>query len=122
MCEIHVLFRLPPEHAAVSSHLLAYVEWFTPLGSVYNADVGMFSLSRSTHNHQRRLSIIPISQVERTCHLIPVFGAEIDKSWTREKISRLSTRFFVNPYFRHSDFVILRLLVDRWIEYTQSNS
>ncbi|KAI0682089.1 hypothetical protein BC835DRAFT_1244408, partial [Cytidiella melzeri] len=52
---------------------LAYIEWFTPF-SHYNNTVGMFSVAPSQRNHRCRASIIPISAILRSCHLIPVWG------------------------------------------------
>lgn len=83
----------------------------------------MFSISRSTRNHRRRASIIPITHIERTCHLIPVWGSAMDKSWTQGNVLQHSQRFFVNPYLRHSDFVIFRMLVvDRWLDATEESN
>jgi hypothetical protein len=113
--EVHVIFKLAGEYAALSESPLAYVEWFTPLG-VRDKDIGMYSISRSTRHHRRRASIIPINQIQRTCHLIPVFGSCMNRTWNRYNVARRSQRFFVNPYLRHSDFVIFRFLVDRWLK------
>ncbi|KAI0692291.1 hypothetical protein BC835DRAFT_1407084 [Cytidiella melzeri] len=113
--EVHVIFNLPMEYQVISKHPLALVEWFTPLNARAK-DVGMYSISRSTRYHRCHMSIIPITQIKRTCHLNPVFGSVMNKDWNRENILQLSQRFLVNPYLRHSDFVILGHHVDRWLE------
>ncbi|KAI0687640.1 hypothetical protein BC835DRAFT_1286335 [Cytidiella melzeri] len=113
--EVHLIFNVPRKYQAASECPLAYMEWFTGLES-WNHSIGMFSVSPSTRNHRRRASIIPITQIQRTCHLIPVFGTAMDTTWTRENVAQRSHKFFVNPYLRHTDFVLLRLLVDRWLE------
>ncbi|KAI9060152.1 hypothetical protein FKP32DRAFT_1539560, partial [Trametes sanguinea] len=52
---------------------LAYVEWFTPFHSVDEV-TGMYVVSPSTRQRQRFASIIPLSDIVRTCHLIPCWG------------------------------------------------
>ncbi|KAI0693079.1 hypothetical protein BC835DRAFT_1306895 [Cytidiella melzeri] len=95
--EVHLIFNVPRKYEAVSKDPLAYIEWFTSL-DVRNHNIGMFSISRSTRNHRR------------------LFGTVMDKTWTRDNVAQRSQKFYVNPYLRHSDFVLLRLLVDKWLE------
>ncbi|KAI0074716.1 hypothetical protein K474DRAFT_1601024, partial [Panus rudis PR-1116 ss-1] len=94
---------------------LAYIDWFTPFTTRDDA-TGMFSVKPSTRNHRRRASIIPLTHILRTCHLVPVWGNSVNSEWTSENALEKVTRFLVNPYIRHQDFVIFRLLVDRWLE------
>ena len=123
MGQIKLLFQLPKEimtHSS-SSGQLAYVEWFTPF-QVRDKTVNMYTVSRSTRNRQWRASVIPITHIARTCHLIPVWGRSISRGMTGQSALDRCERFFVNPYVRHSDFVIFRLLVDRWLEEENSEA
>ncbi|TDL27787.1 hypothetical protein BD410DRAFT_684301, partial [Rickenella mellea] len=51
-------------------HPLVHIEWFTKLGS-HIAETGMHQVTKSTRQHRRRVSIIPITRVVQSCHLIP---------------------------------------------------
>jgi hypothetical protein len=71
----------------------------------------MYRTSPSTRDGgHANLSIIPITHIVRSCHLIPVFGREVDHSWTHENILKKASDFFLNPYIRHLDFFLLRYL------------
>ncbi|KAI0689126.1 hypothetical protein BC835DRAFT_1283602, partial [Cytidiella melzeri] len=111
--QVRVIFRLPDNVNYISKDPLAYVEWFTPFQQ-YDSTVGMFSVAPSQRNHRRRASIIPITAIVRSCHLIPVWGRAANIHWTSENVLERCTRFYVNTYLRHSDFVLFRFLVDRW--------
>ncbi|KAI0673307.1 hypothetical protein C8Q78DRAFT_941151, partial [Trametes maxima] len=52
---------------------LAYVEWFTSFTAVDSA-TGMYVVSPSTRRHERNVSVIPLTYIVRSCHLIPVWG------------------------------------------------
>jgi len=107
--QVRVIFQLPEEFGTFQ-HPLAYVEWFTAFGSPV-PDLGMYQVSRSSRHHRRRASIIPVTQIERTVHLIPKFGRQMDSSWNSENVLELCKIFFVNPYLRHLDFLLFRYLL-----------
>ncbi|KAF7798192.1 hypothetical protein EIP86_009409 [Pleurotus ostreatoroseus] len=121
VAQVRVIFRVPEEYRALANEPLAYVEWFTPFHT-RDQDLGMYTVTRSTRNHSRRASIIPISHIARTCHLIPVWGRSIDRTLSSRDVLERCKRFFVNPYIRHSDFIIFRLLLDRWLSRVQITS
>ena len=78
VARVRAIFRLPEVYGnRLGKHPLAYVEWFTPLRQL-DPDTGMFKVSISTRNHHRRTSIIPITQIVRSCHLLPIWGKQID--------------------------------------------
>ncbi|KAL1658270.1 hypothetical protein EV122DRAFT_225929, partial [Schizophyllum commune] len=52
---------------------LARVDWYTPL-TTRNDDVGMFKVKRAKCRQVQHSSAIPIIQIARSCHLLPVFG------------------------------------------------
>ena len=57
------------------------------------------------------MSVIPITHIVRSCHLIPSFGKKVDHSWMGEDILKFrSLNFFLNPYLCHLDFFLLRYL------------
>lgn len=109
VARVRAIFRLPAEYGQYE-HPLAYVEWFKPFRTTV-PDIEMYKVSRSTHMHRQRASIIPITQIERSCHLIPVCKSSIDRTWTTNNVLDLGTEFLVNPYLRHHDFFLFRFLL-----------
>ncbi|KAH9950697.1 hypothetical protein B0H21DRAFT_776616 [Amylocystis lapponica] len=109
VARVRAIFRLPELDYGVqaSEHPLAYVEWFTPFTTPV-ADIGMFKVSHSTRSHRRRVSIIPITQIERSCHLIPHWGRKMVHSWLSADVLDQCRSFYVNPYLRHEDFILFR--------------
>ncbi len=71
--QVLVIFSMP-EQFARSDTALAYVVWFKPFRTPA-ADIGMFITSNSTQNHRRRASVVPLTDIVRSCHLIPIFGS-----------------------------------------------
>ncbi|KAI1782117.1 hypothetical protein LXA43DRAFT_906712, partial [Ganoderma leucocontextum] len=110
VARIRAIFTLPAEIDAnvLGVHdPLAYVEWFTPF-NVVDPSTGMYVVSHSTRQHRRNVAIIPITDIVRTCHLIPYWGKEANRTWTSGNILDSCTKFYVNPYLRHHDFVLFR--------------
>ncbi|CDO76939.1 hypothetical protein BN946_scf185006.g21 [Trametes cinnabarina] len=98
VARVRLIFKLPSAYDARALGImgpLVYVEWFTPFHILDNI-TGMYTVSPSTHQRQRHASVIPLSDVRRV-----VAGDVLDNA---------TMKFFVNPYLRHHDFVLLRLL------------
>lgn len=107
-----MVFRLPQELGSYPTPL-AYVEWFRGF-TAEDPTVGMYRISRSTRNGgQANTAIVPIDRIARSCHLLPVFGDEIDPSWKQHNIYGKCPDFFLNPYLRHLDFTLLRYFQTR---------
>jgi hypothetical protein len=102
-----VIFKLP-EVFGDHPEPLTYVEWFTPLTTT-DPDLGMYIIGASNRNLRRRTSVIPVSYIQRSCHLIPKFGkAPINPTWHSFNILDQNIKFYVNCYLRHLDFVLFR--------------
>ncbi|TFK52086.1 hypothetical protein OE88DRAFT_1679776 [Heliocybe sulcata] len=109
--QIRVVFRLPkratddlfpglidlPEH-------LAYIEWFTLFSVRPDRDHRMYKISRQLRNDGARIaSIIPISNIRRSCHLLPEFGPVVPREWTSSNVLDEARYFFVNCFLdRHT--------------------
>ena len=104
-----VIFSLPSEYGNFE-HPLAYAEWFTSFNAPV-PDLEMYQVSRSTQSHRCRALIIPVSQIERSVHLILKFGRVMDVTWSADNILEVCKTFFVNPYVCHLNFLLLRYLV-----------
>ncbi len=70
----------------------------------------MFKVSHSTRSFRRNASIIPVTQIIRSCHLLPTWGKRVDPMWTSKNVLDKCTHFFVNPYLRHHNFVLFKYL------------
>jgi hypothetical protein len=103
-----VVFHLPLVYG-IFPEPLTYVEWFKLLRTP-DLEHGMYKTSHSSHQHHRNASVIPISQIARSCHLILVFGQEINAGWTTHNVLEESKEFYVNHYLHHLDFVLMRHL------------
>ncbi|TBU37509.1 hypothetical protein BD309DRAFT_905077 [Dichomitus squalens] len=113
VARVRAIIRLPDAYGEhLTKHPVAYVEWFTPLRQ-RDPSTGMFKVNVSTRNHRRRTSIIPITQIVRSCHLIPMWGKHVDTTWTSRNVLDKCKKFYVNSYLRHHDFVFLRYLQEK---------
>ncbi|KAJ6527883.1 hypothetical protein DFH09DRAFT_935537 [Mycena vulgaris] len=110
VARVRVIFRLPEQHGTFPDPL-AYIDWYTSLGQPI-ADIRMHQVTPSSRNHQRNSEVIPITDIVRSCHLIPVFGRSVDPTWTSDRVLDQAKSFYLNPYLRHHDFYLFRYLVD----------
>lgn len=107
--QVLLIFKLPTVLGDFSTPL-AYVWWYRGFSAKDQA-TDMYKISPSTRNGgYGNLSVIPITHIVRSCHLIPLFGKQVDYSWTQQNILKASPEFFLNPYLRHLDFFLLRYL------------
>ncbi|KAJ7169340.1 hypothetical protein C8R43DRAFT_945279 [Mycena crocata] len=83
---VRAIFALPVEYGMFPTPL-AYVEWFKPLTQL-DPDLGMYKLAFATQAQRRRSSIIPVTQIARSCHLIPRFPRHIDRTLTTDNYNR----------------------------------
>ena len=105
--QVRAIFQLPKTLGSYPDPVL-YIQWFTPLRKI-DEDTQMYRVERSSHNKAQNSSIIPITQVSRTCHLIPYSGKAHEHRWTSETVLEQCHSFHLNPYLRLSDYVLLRL-------------
>jgi len=77
----------------------------------------MLQVSFSSQNHRQRASVIPLTDVQQSCHLIPAFGRGSAKElgWIAEKVLQEAPSFYLNPYLRHYDFYFLRYMLERYL-------
>ncbi|KAG1903207.1 uncharacterized protein F5891DRAFT_1106185 [Suillus fuscotomentosus] len=90
----NVLFRAGP--AQPPTHL-AYVEWFTPFQQP-ESHHGLYKVARLIRHGERLASIIEISDICRSIHLIPNFGVAAPREWTSSTVLECCSTFFVNPF------------------------
>ncbi|KAI0323362.1 hypothetical protein GY45DRAFT_1264699, partial [Cubamyces sp. BRFM 1775] len=101
---IRLLFKIPKRAAErlfpgqiIPGHL-AYVEWFSAF-TAPNQVHGLYKVTRPRGRAGEKLpSIIEISQIRRSCHLYPDFGASAPRDWSSSTVLDQSTHFWVNPF------------------------
>ncbi|KAI0055041.1 hypothetical protein BV25DRAFT_1816184 [Artomyces pyxidatus] len=92
----------PPTH-------FAYVEWFTRPGPVADENHLMYKVTRQTTagGTKRAASIIPVSELRSSVHLLPKFGPVAPRDWTSSNVLELCQTFFVNSFTdRHTYLTI----------------
>ncbi|KAF8143444.1 hypothetical protein K438DRAFT_1911066 [Mycena galopus ATCC 62051] len=104
VARVRVIFKLPEHHGNYADPLV-YIDWFKPLTTPVT-NLGMYCVSLSTRMHHQKSEIIPITQIVRSCHLIPRFGRRIDPTWNSENVLDCCKEFYLNPYLRHHDFFL----------------
>ncbi|KAJ7652675.1 hypothetical protein DFH06DRAFT_1282610 [Mycena polygramma] len=103
---IRVIFRLPDDYGPYPDPL-AYIDWYKPLKPPV-PNIRMHEVSLSSRNHRQNSSIIPISHILRSCHLIPDFGKAANPTWTSDCVLDQCKSFYLNPYLRHHDFYLFQ--------------
>jgi hypothetical protein len=84
IARVRVIFRLPEDFSNFPDPL-SYVDWYKELQlSVTN--VGMHLVSLSSRNHRQQSSIIPVTDIARSCHLIPVSGRTVPRTWSSDSV------------------------------------
>ncbi|KAI0823223.1 hypothetical protein BC628DRAFT_1325565 [Trametes gibbosa] len=81
----------PPSH-------LAYVEWFSKFPPAPERNSSMYKVSRTLQNGQRVASIIPVSLIEHSIHLIPKWPGTVPCAWMCENVLDRCNTFYVNLF------------------------
>ncbi|KAI0673077.1 hypothetical protein C8Q78DRAFT_970143 [Trametes maxima] len=109
ICQVRAVFSLPDTaldfmFPALAPHQrpprhLAYVEWFSRFPASPERNSRMYKVFRSMENGERVASILPVSLMERSVHLIPKWSeAPSPRDWTSESVLDKCNVFYVNPF------------------------
>ncbi|KAI0688819.1 hypothetical protein C8Q76DRAFT_772033 [Earliella scabrosa] len=92
VARVRAIFRIPNAYGLHFKHPVAYVEWFTPFRQP-DPKTGMFKVSHLTRNHRHRALVILLTQIIRSCHLLPIWGKHADPTWTLKNVLDRCTAF-----------------------------
>jgi hypothetical protein len=106
VAQVKVIFNLPQQFGA-HAHPLAYVEWFTRIGTPETAS-GMSVIPRSTQNLRPNAEVVSLEQLTRGCHLIGKAGATLDPTWNADNILDKADSFYLNSYIHLDTFATLK--------------
>ncbi|KAG1763437.1 hypothetical protein EDD22DRAFT_777019, partial [Suillus occidentalis] len=85
----------------------ALVEWFTPFRARKGV-IQMHAVSRSYSGQAPRTEVIPMRRIMGSCHLLPKFGTQVDKSWTADNVLDICKTFYLNPWIDSYSFFHFR--------------
>ncbi|TFK78674.1 hypothetical protein K466DRAFT_506925 [Polyporus arcularius HHB13444] len=101
---IRLIFQLPNDACkqyfphSVPPGQLAYVEWYTAFTQPDPVHQ-MYRISRSRDGDGRLLaSVVEVRQIRRSCHLYPISGAVIDRSWTSSTVLDKCEDYWTSPF------------------------
>ncbi|KAG1879977.1 hypothetical protein F4604DRAFT_1879899 [Suillus subluteus] len=113
--QVRVIFMLTNQASNVLFHAgpakppthLAYVEWFTPFQQP-ELHHGLYKVGRLIHHGECLASVIDISDIRRSVHLIPNFGAVAPREWMSSTVLECCSTFFLNSFSdRHAYLTIV---------------
>ncbi|KAH7903051.1 hypothetical protein BJ138DRAFT_1108007 [Hygrophoropsis aurantiaca] len=103
--QVRVIFSLPKsaiERFFTPSHPpprhLAYTEWFSKFAMTPERNTGMYKVKRATRDGDRLASIVPISLIQRSVHLLPKWGGSVPRNWSSDNVLEECSVFYLNPF------------------------
>ncbi|KAI0331458.1 hypothetical protein GY45DRAFT_1248627 [Cubamyces sp. BRFM 1775] len=102
--QVRIIFKLPKKAedrlfspSRGSPGHLALVEWFSPFTQPHPAH-GMYKVTRSMIGQDRLVSVVQVSEIRRSCHLLPDFGVVAPRDWSSSNVLERCRTFWVNPF------------------------
>ena len=93
------------DEASLPEHL-AYVEWFAPFRAEPEANSKLYKVTRSLQGASRLASIVPVSCIEQSLHLIPLPGSSIPRDWSSDTILDHCQTFLVNSFTDRRTYIL----------------
>ncbi|CDO75849.1 hypothetical protein BN946_scf184346.g10 [Trametes cinnabarina] len=110
---VRLIFTLPPDlqrrrpHATDTFSHLAYLELYTPFSSSPERPVGLYKVAKSYSGMKRKAVIVPLTRIFRSCHLLPVCGQMIDRSWSSETVVDECDVMYLNSFSDHHMYLFV---------------
>ncbi|KAG0699955.1 hypothetical protein DFH29DRAFT_808232, partial [Suillus ampliporus] len=96
--QLQFIFELPRHLTIVGKpNQLAYVEWFQPF-CAQDEVFQIHAVTRSYAGCVPRSAVIPVSTIAHSCHLIPKFGTQVDRSWSAGHVLDSCKTFYLNSW------------------------
>jgi len=78
---------------------LAYIEWFTKFSHAHlHPDSKLYQVVPLIKDHEQQASIVPISLIRQSLHLIPKFGTTVPSDWKQSTVLDQAQVFYVNSF------------------------
>ncbi|KAG2045533.1 hypothetical protein BDR06DRAFT_900572, partial [Suillus hirtellus] len=77
---------------------LAYVEWFSAFSPLPDTHSGLYKVRRLVSDGERQVSIVPVSLISRSAHLLPKWGGAVPAEWTSLEVLDTCATFFLNVF------------------------
>lgn len=108
MARARAFFRLSPHlYPSLSETIFAYVEWFTELKHPHDIN-RMYEVKRSMEsNGQCSAAVIPVTQIYRSCHLIPYLKEDLVTALDPDTVLDTCDSFFLNDFLDLHSYTIL---------------
>jgi hypothetical protein len=68
----------------------------------------MYHIKRAKVGGKRVASIIPVSDIKRSVHLIPRFGKDLDHSWSSANVLEACESFYVNHFSDRHAYITMK--------------
>ena len=115
IAQVHIVFCIPStalpvlfsRSARPLPRFLAYMEWFTPFPPAPCDNHGLYKIKRSLRNGSRLVSIIPLENIVRSCHLFPDFGHSVPREWTAANVLDECSTLYVNALVDRNTFKLI---------------
>ncbi|KAH9847915.1 hypothetical protein C2E23DRAFT_764435 [Lenzites betulinus] len=110
---VRLLFTLPPELQrlrveSTDPHAhLAYVELYTPFASNPEQYSKLYTIAHSYSNLIRKVAIVPVSYIFRSCHLIPRSGSRVDRAWSSDTVLDDCSSMYLNAFSDHHMYLFV---------------
>lgn len=82
----------------------AYVETFAKMRQDCSLGLNIWQVLYSTLNRRVHMEVIPADSLRHIVHLLPKFGAVVDKAWITENVLENCSSFNINEYLYHHMF------------------
>ena len=114
IAQARVVFQIPskylpkvflPSRPTPPTHL-AYIEWFSLPSAAQNSSHGLYKVSRLKKDDQRQASILPVSSIISSVHLLPRFGQNDQQGLNSFTVLEKWDSFYVNPFSDVNNFML----------------
>ncbi|KAH9910143.1 uncharacterized protein BXZ73DRAFT_59234, partial [Epithele typhae] len=113
VARVRAVFSLPPELQALrdtptdpDAHL-AYIELYTSFKPRPEEPSGLYAVSKAYTRGIRRAAIIPVTDIFRSCHLLPRCRERVNRAWSSTTVLEECEEWFLNTYIDHHMYLFV---------------